>query len=139
MLPDLSASTHRQAGLQDFREGTERYVVNSQTNRYNIVGGNNLTLGFAAIFFIAALKPREKHHWFYILGGWIFVLLRLSELYEARTGAWWKPWWLILWKSGCGAAFVPMFLWYRKIKKSKSQTDSITDDRDKQQGTNSPI
>ena len=30
-------------GLQDLRDGTENYVVNSQTNRYNSVGGNNLT------------------------------------------------------------------------------------------------
>jgi hypothetical protein len=24
-----------------------------------------------------------------------------SDLVEARTGAWWKPWWLFVWKAAC--------------------------------------
>jgi len=34
---------------------------------------------------------------------WIIVLLVFgaSDLVEAHTGAWWRPWWLLAWKGGC--------------------------------------
>ena len=30
-----------------------------------------------------------------------------SDIVETRTGAWWRPWWLLAWKSAC----VGVMLW----------------------------
>jgi hypothetical protein len=30
-----------------------------------------------------------------------FALFGMSDLIEATTGAWWRPWWLLVWKGGC--------------------------------------
>jgi hypothetical protein len=31
----------------------------------------------------------------------LFLLFGLSDVVEVQTGAWWRPWWLLLWKGGC--------------------------------------
>jgi len=30
-----------------------------------------------------------------------FALFGLSDVVEAGTGAWWRPWWLLAWKGAC--------------------------------------
>ncbi len=29
------------------------------------------------------------------------IAFGLSDVVEIQTGAWWRPWWLLVWKSGC--------------------------------------
>lgn len=36
----------------------------------------------------------------------ILVLFGISDVVEAQTGAWWRPWWLLIWKGGCVGYFV---------------------------------
>jgi len=43
-----------------------------------------------------------------------------SDLVEARTGAWWKPWWLFVWKAQCVVILFFGFMRYYRIKKSLS-------------------
>jgi hypothetical protein len=33
-----------------------------------------------------------------------------SDVVEMRTGAWWRPWWLLVWKGTCLAALLGMAL-----------------------------
>ena len=47
-----------------------------------------------------------------------------SDLVEARTGAWWKPWWLFVWKAACVIMLLFGFLRYFQIQKSKSQMNA---------------
>lgn len=42
-----------------------------------------------------------------------------SDLVEARTGAWWKPWWLLVWKAACVVVLLCGFGRYCAIRKSK--------------------
>jgi len=35
-----------------------------------------------------------------------FALFGISDLVEAKTGAWWRPWWLLAWKAACVFAFL---------------------------------
>ena len=42
-----------------------------------------------------------------------------SDLVEARTGAWWKPWWLFVWKAACVAILFFGFLRYYRLRKSR--------------------
>lgn len=29
------------------------------------------------------------------------VIFGLSDFVEMQTGAWWRPWWLLVWKASC--------------------------------------
>ena len=46
-----------------------------------------------------------------------FSVFGISDLIEARTGAWWRPIWLLLMKGACVAIFIYGFLEYYRIKK----------------------
>ena len=39
-----------------------------------------------------------------------FFLFGLSDIVEVRTGAWWRPWWLLAWKATCVLAML-WLLW----------------------------
>lgn len=45
-----------------------------------------------------------------------------SDLVETRTGAWWKPWWLFVWKAACVLVLLLGFVRYFRLPKSKPQT-----------------
>jgi hypothetical protein len=49
------------------------------------------------------------------------ALFGVSDLVEARTGAWWKPWWLFAWKAACVAVLFFGFLHYRRLAKRRMQ------------------
>lgn len=41
-------------------------------------------------------SPRQR--W---MAAGTFLLFGISDLVETQTGAWWRPWWLLVWKAGC--------------------------------------
>jgi hypothetical protein len=52
------------------------------------------------------------------------AIFGISDLVEARTGAWWRPWWLFVWKALCVIALLAGFLsYYRLTKRNRSDTD----------------
>lgn len=57
-----------------------------------------------------------------------FFVFSLSDLVEIHTGAWWRPWWLLMWKAACVVAMVGLLVWdMRRRRREDSQA--------KQQGT----
>lgn len=49
-----------------------------------------------------------------------FLLFGGSDVKEAQTGAWWHPWWLLVWKGMCLAVFAALlgeYIW-RRVKES---------------------
>ena len=72
-------------------------------------------IAVSLLFFIPAILPREKHRLFCLVGGLLFFIFSLSDFYEAHTGAWWKPWWLILWNAGCFIGIIFIILWYVRL------------------------
>jgi len=49
-----------------------------------------------------------------------FILFGISDLIEAKTGAWWRPWSLLVFKGVCLISFAYFFACYLKIKKRKT-------------------
>jgi len=45
-----------------------------------------------------------------------FILFGFSDIYE--TDAWWTPWWLLLWKTGCVFVFICIGVEYMRRKKT---------------------
>ncbi len=50
-----------------------------------------------------------------------FFVFGISDLIESQTGAWWRPWWLLLLKVGCIAFFVFGFREYYRIKNNRDE------------------
>lgn len=82
--------------------------------------GNLIECGFWAIFGLALVIGA---HWqplpFKSLGrlaAAVSVAFGISDLVEAQTGAWWRPWWLLVWKALCVAGLVLCYLRYRYLR-----------------------
>lgn len=65
------------------------------------------------------LQPRALRRSLFFLGITMAVF-GASDLVEARTGAWWEPWWLLLWKAACAGGLLLGFLRYFKLRKAIS-------------------
>jgi hypothetical protein len=64
------------------------------------------TLGFIIYSYKQeSLIARRKNQ----ITSMIFLLFGLSDIVEVQTGAWWKPWWLFLWKASCVLGFIICF------------------------------
>ena len=78
---------------------------------------------FEAVFWIGigvALLARggrsdERLRRLALIAAGVFALFGVSDFVEAQTGAWWRPWWLLLWKAGCIAAIARIWQQYRRI------------------------
>jgi hypothetical protein len=80
--------------------------------------GNYIEAGiwgvFAVGFGIAAFKETAKRRSHRLIAAITFLLFGLSDIVEVQTGAWWHPWWLFLWKIGCGISMVGLLVVYLK-------------------------
>jgi hypothetical protein len=66
-------------------------------------------------------RPAEPRRIGVIASLWLIVF-GFSDLIEMRTGAWYRPWWLLALKAACVLALVGCLLWYRAWR-----TDVIRD------------
>ena len=57
-----------------------------------------------------------------------FVVFGFSDIVEASTGAWWRPWWLFVWKAVCVAIFLYLFISYYRWKR-RNQLDQASQPR----------
>ncbi len=54
--------------------------------------------------------------WRLLAAAALFAAFGGSDLVEARTGAWWRPWWLLAWKAACVAGLLAIWLDARRRK-----------------------
>ena len=47
-----------------------------------------------------------------------FLIFGLSDVIETRTGAWWRPWWLLVMKGSCVAVFLVLLARHIIAKRS---------------------
>ena len=51
-----------------------------------------------------------------------FLFFALSDVIETRTGAWWRPWWLLAMKGSCLAVFLVLLARYVTAKRAHAAT-----------------
>ena len=77
----------------------------------------------AVVLFVYALRSEKR------LRPTLFVLVATlavfggSDLVEARTGAWWKPWWLFVWKAVCVVTLFAGFLRFCTLTRCKARAE----------------
>lgn len=84
------------------------------------------TLGLACA--ISAIRRRVVP----VHDGWLaaiaLVAFGVSDWVEARTGAWYDPWWLLAWKAGCVVTLLVIgrLQWRRRrIANGRSEQDRV--------------
>ena len=55
----------------------------------------------------------------------VLALFGISDLVEAKTGAWWRPPWLLFWKAGCIIALCACATAYYRIKIRRANVDGL--------------
>lgn len=63
-------------------------------------------IGCGAVVGAKSLRAGAPHRWRGLLSAVTLVLFGLSDVVELQTGAWWRPWWLLVWKALCIAILV---------------------------------
>lgn len=81
----------------------------------------------SVVLFVHAVRSEKRLRPTLFVLVFMLAIFGVSDLVEARTGAWWKPWWLFVWKAVCVITLLSGFLRYYQIQKSKPQMD--TDER----------
>ena len=56
-----------------------------------------------------------------IIASIAFLLFGISDVIETRTGAWWRPWWLLVMKGGCIAVFAVVLARYAVARRRAAQ------------------
>lgn len=69
-----------------------------------------LWIMIGVVFLAAALRRAGVPRRTCLVGGVAFALFGMSDVVEAGTGAWWRPWWLLIWKSTCVLVFLLLLL-----------------------------
>ncbi len=78
------------------------------------------TIGLA--FAVVAIRRTGAIRWRCAVTCLAFLFFGVSDLVEAQTGTWWRPWWLFVWKVACLAILMVAFLIYRRDKKRSPTT-----------------
>ena len=58
-------------------------------------------IGCGIVVGVKSLQADPPHHGRGLLSAVTLVLFGLSDVVELQTGAWWRPWWLAVWKGLC--------------------------------------
>jgi hypothetical protein len=83
--------------------------------------GNLIEAGlWIVIAAVVAFKAWREHallRRIFVILAVAFFAFGLSDAVESHTGAWWRPWWLLLWKTVCVLAFILCFWKYYSLRK----------------------
>ena len=67
--------------------------------------------------FLIRAALRRDHRVTEVIASVTFLLFGLSDFVESHTGAWWRPWWLLVWKGVCLLVFLILLVRYIREKK----------------------
>ncbi len=68
-------------------------------------------------FFVKGFGRNNRYKKLFCFLSVFFVAFGISDGVEVHTGAWYRPWWLLLWKALCIAIFVISWMYYLRNEK----------------------
>ncbi len=84
---------------------------------FNICEGSLwLLIGFVITIRFARKRPVRSFYWLLPAA---FIVFGVSDFIESKTGAFWRPWWLFVMKTGCVAAFLLVAFLHQRITRRK--------------------
>lgn len=96
----------------------------------NFIEYGNIIEGFfwvaIGVCFTVALRwPKQRG--IKLVTAITFLMFGCSDFVEYQTGAWWRPWWLMLWKGACVCIMAAQLIVYVRGKRSASDTTTGRD------------
>jgi len=80
----------------------------------NLVEGI-LWIVIGACFLVSLLRPAQRGT--KPVAAATFIMFGISDFIEMDTGAWWRPWWLLVWKGICVAAMAGLLIDYLRRRR----------------------
>lgn len=74
------------------------------------------------VFLARGMMATVTYRRYCLIVGVAFMLFGVSDVVEAHTGAWWRPWWLLGWKASC--LFVLVFILVGYVRSRRDSTDN---------------
>ena len=71
----------------------------------------------ALVFAVAATRRAGQVRLRCTLASVSFLLFGLSDVVEVATGAWWRPWWLLVWKGACVSSLLGLLVSHVRDKR----------------------
>ena len=81
-----------------------------------------------AVVGVKSLRAEPPHRGRGLLSAVTLVLFGLSDVVELQTGAWWRPWWLLVWKALCIAILVTSAVIHFRSRVVRTITSNETSD-----------
>jgi phosphoglycerol transferase MdoB-like AlkP superfamily enzyme len=78
-----------------------------------------LWFSFTLILLARGLKAHAKVRKTLLVLSAAFLAFSVSDVVESHTGAWWTPYWLLIWKVACVVVFFFGFREYYKVRRSQ--------------------
>lgn len=83
-----------------------------------------LWFAFAAAFAVLAYQASGPKRRLWLIQTVAFLVFSASDVIESQTGAWWRPWWLLIMKASCIAVFLHGVREYLRIPRSAGTVES---------------
>ena len=99
-------------------------VAEKAVSSFNLVEGL-FWLVVAAGFARAAVGAGARTPKVFAAASAVLALFGVSDFVEIHTGAWWRPWWLLVWKGLCLAILVALYVLWRKRGGRRSSGGSL--------------
>lgn len=82
--------------------------------------GNYWEAGFWGVtalgFAIASVRRSARARRLLVIAALTLAVFGGSDLVEVHTGAWWRPWWLLVWKALCVGGLVLLYREHHKLR-----------------------
>ncbi len=72
----------------------------------------------AAAVLVAGIRAGGRMRTLAVVAAVLFVLFGVSDFIEATTGAWWRPWWLLVWKGLCLLGLLACLPAYKRLHRA---------------------
>ena len=82
-------------------------------------------LTIAIGFLICSFKAAGERQKIGIICFVAFLIFGISDIIESRTGAWWRPLWLLAMKIPCVITFIYCYLKYKSIQKTTEPNHAL--------------
>lgn len=70
------------------------------------------------VLFVKRLKSEPAEARLQLIAAIAFLFFGFSDVVETQTGAWWRPWWLFVWKASCVIVLVGTLVTHLRRNKS---------------------
>jgi hypothetical protein len=75
---------------------------------------------YAGVLSVAAWRAQGRQRKVLVMAAVAFLAFAASDAIEVHTGAWWRPWWLLVLKAACIATFAACFIaWWKARSKRR--------------------